>query len=178
MEKAKAVPSANARVVQIEIRQAAVERKFLGMFENVANTTNCVNQWSRGVMIHFAAQTVNVNIDDIGCGVNPHLPDMVQNHGPGHHSTFVAAKIFQQRKLPWGQLQQVFAPSRFTTNQIKLQVGSLQTHRFGLWNCGPAQKVSQPREQFGKGEWLSEVVVSALLQPPDPLVDRTAGGQD
>src|ERR1017187_9325754 len=78
MEKAKAVPSANARVVQIEIRQAAVERKFLGMFENVANTTNCVNQWSRGVMIHFAAQTVNVNIDDIGCGVNPHLPDMVR----------------------------------------------------------------------------------------------------
>ncbi len=43
MEKAAAVPSANASVVQIEIRQAAVERKVLGMFENVANTTNCVN---------------------------------------------------------------------------------------------------------------------------------------
>src|ERR1035438_4305900 len=92
---ATAVPRANARVVQIEIRQAAVERKFLGMFENVADATNCVNQRSRGVMIHFAAQTINVNIDDVGCGVNPHLPDMVQNHGPGHDSTFVAAKIFQ-----------------------------------------------------------------------------------
>jgi hypothetical protein len=116
MEKATAVPSANARVVQIEIRQAAVERKFLGMFENVANTANCVNQWSRGVMIHFAAQAINVNIDDIGCGINPHLPDMVQNHGPGHYSTFVAAKIFQQRELLWGQLQQVFAPAGFATN--------------------------------------------------------------
>jgi hypothetical protein len=120
MEKATAVPSANASVVQIEIRQAAVERKFLGMFENVADATNGMNQWPRGVMIHFAAQTINVNIDDIGCGVNPHLPDMVENHGPGHHSTFVAAKIFQQRKFLWGQLQQVFAPSRFATNQIKL----------------------------------------------------------
>ena len=29
------------------------------MFENVPNTTNCVNQRSRGVMIHFAAQTIN-----------------------------------------------------------------------------------------------------------------------
>ena len=85
MEKATAVPSANARVVQIEIRQAAVERKFLGMFENVANTTNCMNQWSRGVMIHFAAQTINVNIDDIGCRINPHLPDVVQNHSASYH---------------------------------------------------------------------------------------------
>jgi hypothetical protein len=138
MEKATAVPSANARVVQIEIRQAAVERKFLGMFENVANAANCVNQRSRGVVIHFAAQTINVNIDYIGRGINPHLPDMVQNHGPRHHATFVAAKIFQQRKLLWGQLQQVLAPSRFTTYQVKLQVGCLQAHRFSLRNRGPA----------------------------------------
>jgi hypothetical protein len=139
MEKAAAVPSANASVVQIEIRQAAVERRFLGMFENVANTTNCVNQRSRGVMIHFAAQTINVNIDDIGCGVNPHLPDMVQNHGPGHDSTFVPAKIFEQRKLLWSQLQKVITTSCFTTYQIKLQVSSLKTHRFSLWNRRPAQ---------------------------------------
>ena len=129
MEKATAVPSANARVVQIEIRQAAVERKFLGMFENVANAANCMNQRSRGVMVHFAAQTINVNIDDVGCGVNPHLPDVVQNHGPGHYSAFVPAKIFQQRKLLRSQLQQVIASSGFTTYQVKLQVGSLQTHR-------------------------------------------------
>ena len=54
-ENAPAVPSANARVVQIEIRQAAVVRRFLGMFENVPNPTNRMNQRSRGVVIHFAA---------------------------------------------------------------------------------------------------------------------------
>src|ERR1700683_2416626 len=146
MEKAEAVPNANARVVHTEIRQAAVERKCLGMFENVADTTNRVNQRSRGVMIYFAAQTINVNIDDIGCGINPHLPDMVQNHGSGHHSTYVAAKIFQQRKLLWGQLQQLLAPSRFATRQVKLQVSSLQAHRFILRNRGPAKEISQPRQ--------------------------------
>ena len=44
MEKATAVPSANARVVQIEIRHAAVARNFLGILENIANPTNCVDQ--------------------------------------------------------------------------------------------------------------------------------------
>jgi hypothetical protein len=138
MEKARAVPSANARVVQIEIRQAAVARKFLDMLENVANTANRVDQRSRGVMVHFAAQTINMDIHDVGCGFNPHPPDVVQNHGASYYSTFIPAKIFQQGKLLWGQLQQVIAPSCFTTDQVKLQVGSLQAHRFILWNCGPA----------------------------------------
>src|ERR1700690_1533157 len=143
MEKATAVPSANARVVQIEIRQAAVARKFLGSFENISNTTNCVNQRSRGVMIHLAAQTINVNIDNVGCGVNPHLPDMVENHGPGDNSTFVPAKIFQQRKLLRSQLQQVIASPCFTTCQVKLQISSLQPYGFGLRNRRSAQEISQ-----------------------------------
>src|ERR1700758_2310542 len=113
MEKATAVPRANAMVVQIEIRQAAVARKFLGMFENVADATNCVNQRSWGVMIDFAAQTIDMNIHNVGCRIDSHTPDMVQNHRPGDYSTFIAAKILQQRKLLWCQLQQVFAPARF-----------------------------------------------------------------
>src|ERR1039457_4282666 len=98
MAKATAVPSANARVVQIEIRQAAVARKFLGMFENVANATNGMNQRSWGVMIHFAAQTINMDIDHVGCGINPHFPDMVQNHGARYHTPLIAAKILQSEE--------------------------------------------------------------------------------
>lgn len=55
MQKAPAVPSANARVVQIEIRQAAVARKFLGMLENVAYSANGVDQRARSVMVDFTA---------------------------------------------------------------------------------------------------------------------------
>src|SRR5579863_2525517 len=101
MENAPAVPSANAKVVQIEIRQAAVVRRFLGMFENVANAANRMNQRSWGIVIYFAAQPINVNVNHVGCGVNPHLPDMVQNHGPRYDTTFVPAKVFQQGKLLW-----------------------------------------------------------------------------
>src|ERR1700686_3135526 len=104
MENAPAVPRPNARVVQSEIRQAAVVRKFLGMFENVANTTNRMNQRSRGVVIHFAAQAVGMDIHYVGSGINPHLPDMIQDHGARYYATFIAAKIFEQREFLWSQL--------------------------------------------------------------------------
>ena len=121
MENAPAVPSANARVVQIEIRQAAVVRKFLGMFENVANTPNRMNQGSLGVGVvaYFAPQAIEVNVNHVGCGVHRHFPDMVQNHGPRDYATLVAAKIFQQRKFLGSQLQQMIAPSCFPTYQIE-----------------------------------------------------------
>src|SRR5271167_1028980 len=126
MKKATAVPSANARVVHIEIRQAAVVRKFLSSLENIANTANCVDQWSWFVMIYLAAQTIDMDIHNISCGINPHPPDMVQNHSTSYHTTFVAAQIFQEGKLLWGQLQHLIAPPRFPAHQVKLEVGSLQ----------------------------------------------------
>src|ERR1700733_5649453 len=120
MEKATAVPSANARVVQIEIRQATVVRSVLGMLENIANTPNGVDQRLRRVVVNLAPQTIDMDVDDVGGGIDPHPPNVVQNHGASHHPTFISAKIFQQRKLLWSQLQQVLAPSCFATYQVKL----------------------------------------------------------
>jgi hypothetical protein len=71
-------------------------------------------------MVHLAAQTIDMNIHDVGRGINPHPPDVVQNHGTRYYTALIAAKIFQQRKLVWSQLQQVIAPSCFTAYQVKL----------------------------------------------------------
>ena len=79
-------------------------------------------------------------------------------------ATFIAARIFQPREPLWCQLQQVIAPSCFTTYQVNLQVSHLQAHRFILWNCGSAQGFSSC-QRFRESEWLSEVVVSTLLSP-------------
>jgi hypothetical protein len=122
------------------------------MLENIANPTNCVDQRPRGVMVHFTAQTIDMDIHNIGGGINPHPPDVVQNHGASYYATFIPAKIFQQGELLWCQLQQVIASSCFTTYQVKLQVGSLQAHGFVLWNCGPAQEISQSCQQFREGK--------------------------
>ena len=75
---------------------------------------------------------------------------MVQNHGSGHNPSFIAAKIFQQRKLLWSQLKQVIAASCFPTHQVKLQVGSLQPYRFILWNHRSAQEFLSLASSSGK----------------------------
>ena len=55
MENARAVPSANARVVQMEMRQAAVVRKNLGMFEHVPHATNRMDEWFGTILVYFTA---------------------------------------------------------------------------------------------------------------------------
>jgi hypothetical protein len=104
-----------------------------------------------------------MNIHDISCGIYPHAPNVVQNHGTSYNATFIPAKILQQTKLLGGQLQHTIAPSCFTAYQVKLQIGSLQTHGFILGHCGPAQEISQSCQQFGEGEWFREVVVATPL---------------
>ena len=44
IENARAVPKAKAKVVQIAIREAALGRKILRMFENVSNAADRMDQ--------------------------------------------------------------------------------------------------------------------------------------
>ena len=59
--------------------------------------------------------------------INPHPPNVVQNHGTSYDATFIPAEILQQTKLLWRQLKHVIAAPCFTTHEIKLQIGGLQT---------------------------------------------------
>jgi hypothetical protein len=111
-----------------------------------------------------------VDIDYVCCGVNLHPPDVIQNHGASNYTAGIPAKIFQEGKLLWGQLQQVVSASGLMTHKVKLQVRSLQPYRVILWRRGSTQKISQPRKQLRKGEWFCEIVISALLQSLYSLV--------
>ena len=99
MENAIAVPMANAVAVQMEIRQAAVVRSRLGIFQHVPYSANGMNQGPRRCMIHFAAQTVNVNIHHIRRRINSHSPHMVKDHRAGDHASRIPAQILQQGEL-------------------------------------------------------------------------------
>ena len=94
MEKAIAVPVANARAVQMEIRQAAVVRSRLGIFQNVPHSADCMNKRACRGMVHFPAQAVNMDVHDIGRRIDPHFPYVIENHGPGHDPARIPAKIF------------------------------------------------------------------------------------
>ena len=85
--------------------------------------------WISGIdsiVVHLAAQAIDVDIDHVRCGIDPHAPDVIQNHGPSNYTPGIPAKIFQEGKLLRSQLKQMIAASSLMTHEIELQVRSLQ----------------------------------------------------
>ena len=73
----------------------------------------------RRIVVHFAAQAIDVDIDYVCRGINPHAPDVIENHGTSHYAPGIPAKIFQERKLLRRQLKQVIAAASLMTHKVK-----------------------------------------------------------
>ncbi len=93
------------------MRQAAVVREILGMLEHVPNAADGVNQRCASIGVNFVSQAINVDIDHVSCGIDSHTPDVIEDHGTSYNTAGIAAKIFQERKLLWSQLEQMIAAS-------------------------------------------------------------------
>jgi hypothetical protein len=69
---------ANAKLAQSEIRQAALRMIGLAAFENISDTSQCLDQRFASFGVNLAAETINMNIDHIRVGLNPHPPNLGQ----------------------------------------------------------------------------------------------------
>src|SRR5579872_619801 len=176
--KARAVPTAKARVAHSDMRQAAVWRRGLRIFENITDSTNGVDQGAHGIAIHLGTQAVDVNIHHVGSGINAHAPHVIENHGTGDHAADVAAQIFQEREFLRGELQEMVAATGFAADQVEFKIGDAQFYRFFLSRAGAAQEVAQAGHEFSESKGLGEVIVAALFEPAYPIVHGAAGGED
>jgi hypothetical protein len=95
------------------------------MFKDVSHATDGMDEWFGCLEIYFVAQAINVNIDYIRCGINPHSPDVIEDHGTSDDTPGISAKIFQEGKLLWGQLEQLIAAPSLMTHKVKLQIRGL-----------------------------------------------------
>jgi len=68
-----------------------------------------MNEYMGLLTVHFTTDTPNIDINDIGCRIKTKVPDMLQQHRPGNHLTFVANQIF--KKLEFSRQQLYFSPS-------------------------------------------------------------------
>src|SRR5215471_12605790 len=178
MPKASALPRAKASVVQTAIRQAAVFREGLRSFKNISDSPNRLDEWLRAIPIDFAAQTIDVHVDDIRRRIDSHAPDMIENHRSSHNSALVSTEVFQKYEFLRRELKRLIAFPRLTADQIELKVGDLKLERLLLRSAAPLEKVSEAGQKLGKSEGFREVIVAALLEAPDAFVDGPPGGQD
>jgi hypothetical protein len=85
------VPHANARVAHNEMRQAALCMVGLTIFEDIANSSKRPDQRLLSLAIDLTPQSINVDIYDIGIGLDAHAPHFVENHRASHHAARVPA---------------------------------------------------------------------------------------
>ena len=124
---ATALPKAKASVVQMAIRQAAVFLDGLRSFENIADSTNRLNERFHAFSIDLRAQTVDMDIDNVRRWIDPHLPDVIQNHRTGHDAAFISAEVLQQNELLSSQLKEMFSAACLATNKIQLKVTNFES---------------------------------------------------
>ena len=87
---------ANACVVQMEGRHAAVLRRYLSMFQNISDPADGVDERMSGVVVNFAAKTIDMDVDNVGSGIDAHLPHVVEYHAAGDDAPGVPAEVFQK----------------------------------------------------------------------------------
>ena len=62
----------------------------------VANTTNGADQRVVGARIHFAAEIVNVDVDDVGDGIAVNAPDFLDDGGSRNGMAWIPEQEFEE----------------------------------------------------------------------------------
>src|SRR3954470_19273907 len=48
-------------------------------------------------VVELAAEAADVDVDDVGAGIEMIVPNLLEKHGPGDHAPLVAGEIFEQQ---------------------------------------------------------------------------------
>ena len=67
--------------------------------DTIPNTPNCMDQRIRLLTVYLAADATNIDVNDIGGGVEMNIPDMLPQHRPWNYEAFMTNEIFQELKF-------------------------------------------------------------------------------
>src|SRR6202140_1624276 len=79
--------------------------------ETVPHAANRMDQRIGLLAVDFATHPSDIDVDDIGRGIEMQVPDVLQQHRPGNDAAFVAHQILQQLKFFWQQQDVLAAPA-------------------------------------------------------------------
>jgi len=85
-----------------------------------------LNQLLRKVAIYLATQGVDRHIDYVGQALERGVPDVLQDHGAGHRTVYVAHQVFEQQEFFRAQIDGLAEPGGCSPDQIELQITGAQ----------------------------------------------------
>src|SRR4030081_2345664 len=136
----------------------------------IPDTANCMDQRIGLLAVDFAAHPPNIDVNNIGRGIEMKIPDVLQQHGPGYHAAFVADQILQQLEFPGQQKNVLAASAGGPRHQVDREIADSQD---GLLDNGVAASAKRldARQQFDERKRLDQVVIAPGTQATHPIGD-------
>src|SRR5947209_4820529 len=64
--------------------------------DTIPDTADCMDERIGVLAVDLAAQASNIDVDDVGRGIEMEIPHVLQQHGARHDIAFVAHQIFEE----------------------------------------------------------------------------------
>src|SRR6516164_202247 len=105
------------------------------------------------LVVDLAPHAPDVNVDDVGRGIEMQIPDVLEQHRSRHDLALIAHQIFEDLKFARQQLDLAPATVRRARDQIELQIADAQQGLLDDGRAAPGESLDS-REQLRKGERL------------------------
>src|SRR5581483_8069522 len=145
--------------------------------ERIPDAANGMDQRISLLAVDLAAHAPDIDIDDIGRGVEMKIPDVLQQHRPGDHASFVANQILQKLELARIEKDLLAAPAGSPRHQVDREIADPQDGLFDNGVAAPAKRLDA-RHQFDEGKGLDQVVVAPRAQAAHPIIDFSERADD
>src|ERR1700736_2996945 len=121
------------------------------------DAANGVDQRISLLAVDLAAHATDIDVDDVGRGIEMQIPDMLQQHRPRHHVALVADQIFKHLEFARQQLDRPAAAIDRAGDEVELEVADAQDRLLDHGRAAPRERLDA-RQQFDERERLDEVI--------------------
>src|SRR6267143_5234828 len=138
--------------------------------EAVPDTPNRMDQRIGLLAVDLATHAPDIDVDDIGRGIEMKIPAVLQQHRPGYDAAFVANQILQKLEFARKKKNILAASAGGPRHQVDHEIANAQDGRFDD-DVTASAKCLDARQQFDERKRLDQIIIAPGTQATHPVVD-------
>src|SRR5271168_2069577 len=123
--------------------------------------------------VDLASQAADVHVDDVRMRIEIKVPYMLQQHSAGDDLSRVLHEIFEKSVLARLEFDQPAVALYDAGGLVEFEVTRLE-HGSKCCRAGAPAECGDASNQLRKREWLDKVIVTAGIEPSDPIRDAAS----
>src|SRR3954451_10181258 len=119
-------------------------------------------------VVHFRAEIVDVNIDDVGEAFVTNVPDVLDEHSTRHRASDVTHQVLEHSEFTLGQVQDLTCALGCAREAVQFEVSD--AHRVHQFRWATQHSINASEKLF-EGKRLEDVIIRAGLETVDAILD-------